>query len=303
MSERVPGFVSRRLARRSFTGPVDFGRDWLVRFVDLHGFDRAVALAGQAFTTLIPLVIVSGAVVSAADGRDFADRLIDAFHLSGNAADALHRAFAPAGDVESQIGALGAMLVLFSALSFTRALQRLYQLAWGQPSLGLRAAKWGLAWLALALAVLAARPAILGGVHGVPRVVLSILLAGALWLVTPYVLLARRVPWRRLMPTAALTSLGMTALGLGSAIWMPRTVSKSAEQFGVIGVAFALLSWLVGGGLVLVAATAGGRVVEDRLEARRAERSSPPPAGDRDAPHAVALRRQPQPAAVDRRFR
>jgi hypothetical protein len=35
---------------------------------------------------------------------------------------------------------------------------------------------------------------ILGGVHGVARVVLSIVIGGLVWLVTPYVLLGRREP-------------------------------------------------------------------------------------------------------------
>jgi membrane protein len=61
----------------------------------------------------------------------------------------------------------------------------------------------------------------------------------------------------------------MTALSVGSVIWMPRTVSSSAEQFGAIGVAFSLLTWLVGGGLVLVVATAGGAVIDERLGHRR----------------------------------
>jgi Mn2+/Fe2+ NRAMP family transporter len=46
----------------------------------------------------------------------------------------------------------------------------------------------------------------------------------------------------------------------------------SAEQFGTIGVAFALLSWLVGYGFVLVLAASGGAVIEERLGTRRARR-------------------------------
>jgi purine-cytosine permease-like protein len=45
---------------------------------------------------------------------------------------------------------------------------------------------------------------------------------------------------------------------------MPRTVASSARQFGVIGVAFALLSWLIAAGFVLVGAAAAGRALEDR---------------------------------------
>jgi membrane protein len=239
--------------------PVEFARDWFLGFLGLQGFDRAVALAGQAFTALIPLLIVYAAVVSRASGQDFADQLIRIFHLTGTAAANVRQAFAPPGAVESQVSTLGALLLVVSALSFTRALQRLYQLAWGQTSLGVRAAKWGLMWLVLVVLALTVRPVVLGPFHGVTKVVLTIVTSGIIWLVTPYVLLGRRVPWQRLWPTAALTG-------------MPHSVATTGAQFGGIGVAFAILGWLVGGGFVLVAATSGGTLIDRRL--RRP--SSPP---------------------------
>src|SRR5262249_31764932 len=148
-----PKFVERTLA-----AVIRFGRDWLLGFVNLQGFDRAVALGGQAFTALIPLLIVYAAVTSRASGRDFAGEVVRVFHLSGSSAQTVEQAFAPPGAVESQVTVLGVVLLVFSALSFTRALQRLYQLTWNQPSLGFRAAKWGLIWLVLVVVTLTVRP-------------------------------------------------------------------------------------------------------------------------------------------------
>jgi len=260
--------------------PLRFARDWVGGFIALQGFDRAVALAGQAFTALIPLLIVYSAIRSDASGRDFADELINAFDLKGASAANVRQAFAPSSEVQSSVSAFGALILIFSALSFTRALQRLYQLTWGQPSLGMRAAKWGLVWLALVVVTITVRPPLLGAAHGVARVVISIVLSGVVWLITPYILLGRRVPWRRLGPMAAMTGVGMTALGFASAIWMPHSVAVSAGQFGTIGIAFALLSWLVGYGMVLVVTAAGGAVIDARLRdygARRAARTAHPP--------------------------
>jgi len=269
------------LLARIVAWPVRFGRDWFLGFAGLQGFDRAVALAGQAFTALIPLLIVYAAVVSRASGQDFADQLIRVFHLTGNSAANVRQAFAPPGTVESQVSTLGALLLIVSALSFTRALQRLYQIAWNQTSLGVRAAKWGLIWLLLVVVVLTVRPIALSPFDGVLKVVLSIIDSGLLWLITPYVLLGRRVPWRRLWPTAVLTGVGMTALGLAGAVWMPHSVATTGAQFGGIGVAFAILGWLVGGGFVLVVATSGGALIDARLRraalTRRGDEPSPAP--------------------------
>lgn len=274
--------VRDSLLQRLIGAPLRFVRDWLTGFIGLQGFDRAVALAGQAFTALIPLLIVYSAVRSDASGRDFADELINAFELKGPAAAEVRQAFAPSSEVESSISAFGALILIVSALSFTRALQRLYQLAWNQPSLGVRAAKWGLIWLAIVVVTVTLRPPLLGTVHGVARVVLSIVVSGVVWLIAPYILLGRRVPWRRLGPMAAMTGVGMTALGLASAIWMPHSVAVTAGQFGTIGIAFALLSWLVGYGMVLVVTASGGAVIDARLRdyrARRAARRAPHPPG------------------------
>jgi membrane protein len=167
---RRPGPLARPIA-----WPARFGRDWFIGFIGLQGF---------------------------------ADQLIRIFHLTGTAAATVRQAFAPPGAVESQVSAIGALLLVVSALSFTRALQRLYELAWGETSLGVRAAKFGLIWLALVVATLTVRPILLGAFHGVTKVVLTMVTSGLLWLVTPYVLLGRRVDWRRLWPTAALTRRG-----------------------------------------------------------------------------------------------
>ena len=75
---------------------------------------------------------------------------------------------------------------------------------------------------------------------------------------TPYLLLGRRLPWRRLVLQAALTALGLTALGIWSAIYMPAAIESSASAYGAIGVAFAMLTWLWGLGIVLVAAAVYG---------------------------------------------
>ena len=69
---------------------------------------------------------------------------------------------------------------------------------------------------------------------------------------------------------ALLAAIGMTGLGASSVIWFPPTLASSADQFGVMGVAFALLSWLVAAGFVLVIAACGGAVTTEWWKARRA---------------------------------
>jgi membrane protein len=92
----------------------------------------------------------------------------------------------------------------------------------------------------------------------------------ALWLATPYLLLARRVPWRRLIPQAALSAAGMTVLSGGLLIYAPRAIENSAEDFGAIGVAFTLLTILWAAGFVLVTAAGVGAYIATPASAPRA---------------------------------
>ena len=274
----IPDHARAGPVRRLVAATLQFGRDWLVKFLELQGFDRGVALAGQAFTALVPLLIVYSAIVSKRTGNDFADQLVRLFDLDGAAATDLREAFAPATEVTSEVSGLGAFLLITAALSFTRALQRLYQLAWDQPPLGWRASKWGLMWLASAAVLVTLRPTILQSLHGLVLLVATLAVADLFWLVTPAVLLGRRVGWQRLLPTALLTGFGMTALSIASAIWMPRSVASSAQQFGLMGIAFALLSWLAAAGCVLVAAAACGSVIDGRRH-REGPTGEPHPPG------------------------
>ena len=92
----------------------------------------------------------------------------------------------------------------------------------------------------------------------------TVALGVVLWTITPYLLLGRRVRFRRLFPSALLTAIGMTGVAIWSVIWMPHTLASSAAQFGVIGIGFAMLTWFVAVAVVLVVATTGGATIAER---------------------------------------
>ncbi len=236
---------------------LDVVRRSLHRFVELEGFDRAMALAGQAFAALLPLLIVISAV-SPTGGDDAADEVIDVFDLSGQTAAVVQEAVAHPTEVQDGLSVLGLFILVVSALAFTRALQRLYTRAWRLDKFGVRGNAWGLEWL-LGLAVyLSLQPVIVGVFDGATATAVSLACSSAMWLFTPWILIGRRLPWWHLFPQAVLTAVGLASLGVASAIYMPHAVASAASQFGFIGVAFALLSWLFAGALVLVVTAAVG---------------------------------------------
>lgn len=247
---------------------VDLIRDWIQRFVAVQGVDRAMAIGAQAYTALFPLLIFYISVSPLKSGRSMSQLLIDRLELDGPAAASVRQAFAPVGEVQSGVTALSVTLLLFSGLSFTRGMQRLYEGSFSLPTLGMRNTKWGVLWLVVVTAIVTVRPMVLGGLSGKLETIASLAISGALWLVTPYLLLGRRVYWLRLAPVAVLSVIGMTGVGIWSVLWMPHTIATSADQFGVIGIGFALLTWMVAVAGVLVVAATGGAMISDRIGPR-----------------------------------
>ncbi len=242
---------------------------WLERLAAIQAVDRGVALGALAFSSLFPLLIVYSAVVPVTDAHDFAAAIVKRLGLSGAAAQSMREVFAPSPTVAHSVTAIGFVLVVFSALSLARALQRMYELSYELPAAGIRGTPWHLLWIAMIPAYLTVRPLVSGIAGGWWHVVGSLLVGVVAWLATPYVLLGRRLQWQELLPGAALAALGMTALMAFSVVYLPHSLGASAKQFGTIGVAFALLSWLVLAGFVLVGSAAGGAVARRLLNERR----------------------------------
>ena len=255
---------------------LDIGRRSLQRFVELEGFDRSMALAGQAFATLLPLMIVFGTVAQGSS-EEVADDLIERLDVSGSAADALREAVAQPPD--SGLSIVGAVLLVISALSFTRAMQRMYVRAWRLEPLGVRGNLWGLVWLAVFIAFWSLQPAIVELFDGIVSFVVALALSTLLWLWTPWLLLAKRIPWRRLLPQAFLNAVGLAAVAVGGAVYLPRAVASASAEFGVLGVAFTLLSLLFAVSFVLVVTAALGATL---VESPRLGDVRPPPRHDDD---------------------
>jgi membrane protein len=133
-----------------------------------------------------------------------------------------------------------------------------------RPLGGLRGTPSTLLWLALIPAFLTVNEVAHAIFGGILVTVITLAFAAVEWTLTPFILLGRRVPWPMLLPTGLITAVTASALSAASIIWMPRAVQESAERYGVIGIAFAMLSWLVAAGFVLVGSAAGGAVLAER---------------------------------------
>jgi membrane protein len=220
----------------------------VVRFFMISGRDRVLVMGGQAFTAVIPLAIVTAAFASSDDA--VAKNLVSRFHLTGTAAEAVNTLFSRPPGAAGTITLIGFVVLVFSVISLARYMQRTYEVAWGLPPAGLRGTLDGVSGLGLLLGQIIVLSLIGGLVSRGPAggflsLVVHLVVASVLWLQLQYLLLSRRVARRSLLPGAVVAGVGQAAVTIYSAVFMPHILQVDSERYGVIGVTFALLTWLI----------------------------------------------------------
>lgn len=244
---------------RSFTGRC------VERMNDIDGSNLAVTLAGQAFVAVIPALIIAASLATASGGETIGSWLITNYRLSGSAAKAVEQLFAAPPSTTGGITFLGVLILMVSLAGLVRTLQATFEKAWSLPARGFRGAMDGLGGtfvLTLVLAIFAWLAHLFGDLAGSRLFALPIQLAVAvpLWLLITSLMLSRRVPYRRLLPGAVITAAGQVALTWWTSVYVPRLIANDAGKYGAIGVAFALVSWLVLVAYLIVASAAVGSV-------------------------------------------
>src|SRR4029450_4710910 len=94
--------------------------------LEIDFIDRSVALAGKAFVSFFPLVIVVAAFVTERIRSSIITSVTAPLGIRGDALVLAREAFASSDDVRKATGLLGLLLTIFFATSFTTALQRVH---------------------------------------------------------------------------------------------------------------------------------------------------------------------------------
>lgn len=248
--------LSRRVAA-SFLGQS------VRRFALMEGFDRCIVLSAQALTALIPLFIVVASSAPAGQEDAISDAIIRRFALSGASADAVAQLFDTPAGASSSVSVFSALLLVYSAMAFSRRLQSMYRAAWGRDRRGMRSTMYaGLGLVAFTvmtgLSFLLRELASRFPPQWLWTIPLSAAIGLVLWTCIPYFMLEREVHWRRLLATGAASAAGMTIFAIGTPIYMPGVMTRATEDFGLFGVTITLLGWLLAAAGIVVASTVMG---------------------------------------------
>lgn len=251
---------------------------------DLALVDRGMTLASHAFTSIIPILIVAGALRSRLGpqtGPIFAEHM----GLDEATAEILEKSL-PGGEQELRAtGVIGVLLLIIAATSFARALERSLRTLWRTPSVSITFAwRWfaALAAVVIGLALVVETRIVIVGDGAVPVIefIVEVVVWGAVWWIASWIVINRRVSLRELLPGSVLAGVGFAVAGLFGRAFLPPILADSATRFGVLGMAFTYIGWLLVLAIILLIALTAGRVVYLTRSGRAWRRSASTAWGD-----------------------
>ena len=228
------------------------------RFFALELLERSFGLAAQAFVALLPLVIVIVSVFVDDTGEVIAEQVGARFGLDDAARAAIRGLFAETSDVRV-VSWMAVIITLLSAFSLARRLSRVFATIFDVATLTRNESWRGLVWIGLQMVLFVGASSLRDVREGGGPVLAVIAVLGliGLWFGADYAglrLLVPAAPRRLMVASAVVSSAGRLAMAVWSALYFPMTLSDQAEQYGPIGVTFALFTYILAGVLVYVTA-------------------------------------------------
>lgn len=227
--------------------------------------DRGMTLAATAFTSVLPMLIVAGALRSRLDpqtGPIFVEHL----GFDDATADILENSL-PGGVQELRAtGVIGVVVLIIAATSLARALERALHTIWHSPAVSLKFAwRWFVTVFAviLGLALIVVTRIIVRGDGPIPVIefIAEVVLWGVLWWIASWIVINRRVSLGELLPGSVLAGFGFAVAGLVGRVVLPTLFADSASRYGVLGIGFTYIGWLLVLAIILLIALTVGRVV------------------------------------------
>jgi membrane protein len=231
--------------------------------------DRIFGMTGQAFLSLIPVTIIVSTFLSESDGESLANVVNNRLGLTGSTADTVLLLFSkpePSPTTATASG-LSLVLLLLSFNSYTRTIRRSMERPWGLPRVGWRGQLTGALGVFLLMLMVTTLSVVATVWHTDTRQSIALeatvrtVVAGVFWLGIGRLLTHRRVPSRHLWPGAVVGGIGTSAIALWTVTVLPGIFERDAARYGVIGVALALVTWLLAiSGLAVVVGVVGGQI-------------------------------------------
>jgi len=225
--------------------------------------NQGMVFAGTLLLCAFPFLIV----VDALHGQTMTRALGRRLGLNPQAAGDIGHLFASSHATASSVTGVAWVFLILSGYSVASSLQGLYHRVFGLDSRTTRDAPRALIWLVLLVAWL-----FVSGWAG-PRIrrggpaefaIVGLVLFTLFWWFTMWLLLAGRIPWRRLLPCAVATGVFWLGMEEVFGVIFSGMVTSDQGDYGPIGTVFALMSYLIAIGVVVILGAVTGLVWQER---------------------------------------
>jgi membrane protein len=231
--------------------------------VRIELFDRSMTIAAQLFTSVFPILILLGSWFG---GTTVADSTTHS--MPDPTKELIYDAIGANSTTKVSFGFIGALIVLASATSLSRALTRAFAAIWELPrpkSKLVFAWRWVAVVFALALSLVATRSLLNFAEKLEPQpfwaVVFSMGVSVGVMVFVPWCLLEGVIRPRALLPGALIYGLVLLIAQPAVSVFFAKSLASSAARYGPIGVAFTFIAWLYAAAFALLTASILGEAI------------------------------------------
>ncbi len=226
--------------------------------------NRAMLFAAILLLCLLPSFIVLNALA----GRNTVESLSKRFGLNQEAARDVSRLFTSTSSTSNALTVGSYVFFVLGLIAVAAAVQELYERSFQLERRGRSDVLRQLIWLGVMLGGTAlvgwAGPPLRRTGGPVLAGILGLVVLTAFWWWTMWFLLSARIAWRELFAPAIATALFWLGMGVFFSHYFSSTVIANNDKYGSIGIIFALMSYLIAMGVVIVLGAVVGAVWRER---------------------------------------
>ena len=206
--------------------------------------------------------------MNALAGRSAVAGLVRHLGLNREAANDVSHLFTSSTSTSNAVTGFGYVLFVLGGIAAATAVQDLYEKAFELEPRGMKDVPRRLIWLGVVVAGAAAAGWIGAWLHSLGGPVLLALIGlvafTGFWWLTMWWLLGGRISWGELLPGAIATGVCWLGMEVVFSVIFSGTVISDNDKYGPIGVVFALMSWLIAIGVVIILGAVAGIVWHER---------------------------------------
>jgi membrane protein len=250
------------VAKRKYAGS---SAEHLWRRLDSMDFiNRGLMVAATLLLCLFPFLIVANALA----GQSAASGLARHLGLNKQAAADVGSLFTSSAATSSAVTGTAWVFFILGGIAAATAIQGLYERAFELDSRGTRDVLRRLIWLAVLVGCSAlagwAGPWLRGAGGPVLLGIIGLVVLTGFWWFTIWFLLGGRISWRDVFPSAVATAVFWLGMEAVFSVVFSGIVTSDDKKYGPIGVVFALMSWLIAIGVVIILGAVAGIVWRER---------------------------------------